>query len=832
MGSFWRVIVPEAATNHIKNPSFEENVSDGWTLEDAGAGAAVEQRPRAYVGAYSAKLTAGDAACQLKSNDITLADDETLYLQAQVWTETPSTGKILIYDVTNTTVHGEVTASTVGAWELMKTSWKNETGGSVTVVAKLRNSAGDSASRVWFDSVQAEIDASSYTTYIDGNQPGCEWLGEPHNSTSQRSGQSRAGGRVYDLEDYHFFPEGASGIGAPPVEHDMQEYALLPGGEVADYKLHPRTFTVQGYIDGSSYSDLLANRQALLSILSPSSHPGNQPVTLRFCHAVDEDPVREIRARYISGLEYRRGPDDGFREKNVDIQFEAADPLWTEIGQSAQVLDTNDSYTFRYIAARLRSTGQWSALGLAAHTTAAAVYAAAFNPVDGKYYIGGDFTGWGGVAGRDYVARYDPEAGAWETVVGASDVGDVVRCIVVAPNGDVFFGGDFLNVNSVAANDYIVQYDLSADDWLPLGTPSSAVVGSPGVWAMALCAGGLVVGGDFEDWAGTANRNYVALWNGSAWSTVGAVSDGTGRVAAIVVDSQDNYYLAGAFTNWDGDGDADYLVKWDGTAWAPLSTSDVFTSANNGLVIGDDDVLYVLGGFSNHGDANGDGIVSWNGTAYSSLGEGLDVSGGNDAFTGVIGPDGLLYVVGAFLKADGITLSQRVAVWNGSSWNHLDVDLPGSPTVSAVCVGPVDAQVPTNYDLWLGFNTTGAGTAAGTATVTNDGTADAYPTIVVERVGGTLAKLTSIRNETTGKTLLFNYALYGDEVLTIDLASKAKSISSNIWGPRWSAARPACDVGEFALQPGDNQITAFVDTAGSPTITAYMLWRDTYLSAD
>jgi hypothetical protein len=36
----------------------------------------------------------------------------------------------------------------------------------------------------------------------------------------------------------------------------------------------------------------------------------------------------------------------------------------------------------------------------------------------------------------------------------------------------------------------------------------------------------------------------------------------------------------------------------------------------------------------------------------------------------------------------------------------------------------------------------------------------------------------------------------------------------------------------FALQPGANTITLFVRTDPAPTVTAYLRYKDTYLSAD
>ena len=55
---------------------------------------------------------------------------------------------------------------------------------------------------------------------------------------------------------------------------------------------------------------------------------------------------------------------------------------------------------------------------------------------------------------------------------------------------------------------------------------------------------------------------------------------------------------------------------------------------------------------------------------------------------------------------------------------------------------------------------------------------------------------------------------------------------SSFYGSRLDAIISNSDFSDFVLQPGDNTVTAFVDVAGAPTVTAYMVWRDGYWSVD
>jgi len=160
----------------------------------------------------------------------------------------------------------------------------------------------------------------------------------------------------------------------------------------------------------------------------------------------------------------------------------------------------------------------------------------------------------------------------------------------------------------------------------------------------------------------------------------------------------------------------------------------------------------------------------------------------------------------------------------------MDINLPGTPRVRGVTVGNLDPVIASNYDIYIGFDETGQSVISGLVTVINAGSTPAYPIINVSRSGGTQATLEQVRNETTGQVLLFDYNLLDGERLTIDLRPTRKSIISSMFGSRPEAILANSDFGEFSLQPGNNDITSFVDVAGAPTITAWIEWRTAYKS--
>jgi hypothetical protein len=440
---------------------------------------------------------------------------------------------------------------------------------------------------------------------------------------------------------------------------------------------------------------------------------------------------------------------------------------------------------------------------------------------DGSVYFGGNFDGINNdsPAGSDYVIRFDPSDQSFNLLVGASDVNSTVYDIVEGPDGTIYLCGTFTAVNGVGTADYIVSYDPSADTWSSLGDPDSGAAAITSCLAMAFdSSGNLYVVGNFTNFADVAAADYIAKWNGTAWSAVGAPSVGAGYPNSIAIDSQDNIVVGGLFTNFAGDADADYLARWNGSAWADLGSGtqggDVYA-----LAFGQDDILYIGGDFTDQGgETDCDYICSWNGRQFSNLG--TYVSAAVDDIT--IAPDGRVFVAGnAFWACE-------FSAWNGAAWEVWDTDAG----VERIAIGPADPTIPTNYDIWIGDDASTSREIAGTTTVTNDGTKARNPVFKVSRSGGTSATLYTLRNETTGKILMFDYDLLDGETLTVDCRPGKRSITSSFFGERPAAILANSDFGSFDLKPGSNQITCFVDVAGAPTVTAWLEYRDAYLGMD
>ena len=313
----------------------------------------------------------------------------------------------------------------------------------------------------------------------------------------------------------------------------------------------------------------------------------------------------------------------------------------------------------------------WSALGSGIN---GAVYALAVSGTN--LFAGGSFTAAGGVA-ANCIAAWN--GNAWSALGGSGMsqgmfyglYGTVVNALAVS-GGTLYAGGSFTRaggVSGVAANS-IAAWNGSA--WSPLGAgmPSGGMVS-----ALAVSGTTLYAAGKFET-AGDVTVNHIAAWNGSAWSALGAGMDGlayppwlvTGfypYVNALAV-SGTNLYAGGYFTKAGGV-TANYIAAWNGSAWSALgagmggSYPYVYALAASGTT------LYAGGNFTNAAGTAANHIAAWDGSTWSALGSGV---GGVTTATSrpavwALASDGAghVFVGGAFSWA-GTNVSSSIAQAN------------------------------------------------------------------------------------------------------------------------------------------------------------------------
>ncbi len=276
----------------------------------------------------------------------------------------------------------------------------------------------------------------------------------------------------------------------------------------------------------------------------------------------------------------------------------------------------------------------------------------------------------------------------WGLVVGPRLEWRRRRCIhdlvyVIAVSGaNVYAGGNFNDAAGIAEADHVARWNGSA--WSALGSNGSgdgAITGD--VRALLTTAGGVYVGGGFWNAAGIPEADSLAYWNGSAWSAIGSNGAGDGvfnlAVRAIVLNGS-TLYAAGDFSNAGGIAEADYVAQWNGAAWSALGSNGAGNGALNHSVYdlelsGSD--LYASGSFTDAaGIAAADRVARWNGSAWSALGSDGAGNGAldGDAYALAVSSSSV-FAGGAFNNAAGIAEADKVAAWS-------DAAPPALPTLS------------------------------------------------------------------------------------------------------------------------------------------------------
>jgi hypothetical protein len=300
------------------------------------------------------------------------------------------------------------------------------------------------------------------------------------------------------------------------------------------------------------------------------------------------------------------------------------------------------------------------------------VYAMAIFDEDGpggnppSLIVGGHFTSAGGAAVNN-IARWNGTA--WSDVGGGVTGGSawILSLHVAKPSAgaapSLYVGGNFTTAGGTPANN-IARWNGATWSALGAGTAGN------GGWVRSICAytasgsgTQIYAGGDFTS-AGGIPLNFIARWNGAAWSALGSTVGTSGGVFAMTVYGG-NLVVGGAFPTVGtptsvppSDVACNYVAKWNGTAWSAFGSG--VNSTVNALFV-DGGSLYLGGNFTTASGTPANRIARWNGGGFSALGTGtsgrvLSLA----AFDDECGHS--IYAGGEFLTAGGIT-TNFIARW-------------------------------------------------------------------------------------------------------------------------------------------------------------------------
>jgi hypothetical protein len=242
---------------------------------------------------------------------------------------------------------------------------------------------------------------------------------------------------------------------------------------------------------------------------------------------------------------------------------------------------------------------------------------AALQIIGSTLYVGGSFANGAGIPSADFLLACDLNTGVTRsTSLRDGDINGGVYALTRDVNGTLYAGGQFINMAGIPAADHVASYDGT---WHALGSGPSTGGGAVDDYVRSLASNGtdVYIGTDSVNVAGIPQADHVAMWNGSAWSALGANSAGTDGwlpatafiYAIAAKDSQ--VVVTGSFQNADGNALADNIANFDGTAWTPLGSNGAGNGPwiGNGLavaIVGKD--IYVGGNFT---AAGGDPLATY-----------------------------------------------------------------------------------------------------------------------------------------------------------------------------------------------------------------------------
>lgn len=801
---FFSVIIPEQTVNIVTNPSIEL-ATTGYTA--TGGAAIARSATQQRYGAYSLAITPSAATT-----------DGVFYGTVSLTSGTAYTFSVDIlgiagvpYQIYFATTGGVLVGTAyrfraTGRWQRVRVTYPETS----TTTRRLYVTKDTSASVGVFYIDGLQVEAKAYpTTYTDGDQRGFlptqvayQWTGTAHASTSTRSAQTRAGGKLVNLDTYGFRVLSYIGLGMAALTLVSTPFALGDGAQFQRATAQSREFALAGQFDAPSLSQLQRLRSDMHAALAPTGVAQQQPLVLRYqahrCETPTGPPL-DLVCHYNGGLE---GNTDNLYSERAALKFTQYLPYIQAAGTQAATLGYQTSVTSVNNILQRSAAGAWSALGTGANDTVRVITRTA----DDVLYAGGDFTDAGG-SGADFIASWN--GSAWSVLSSATAINNIVYALALAPDGvTLYVGGNFTNAGGVGAADYIATWNSATNTWGALGTGMNAVVLDITVGP----DGAVYAVGDFTT-AGGGAAARAAKWDGSAWSAMGTGLAAAGH--AVIVGSDGNLYAGGAFASAGGVADTARIARWNGSAWSALGTG--MGNTVRALAVGPDGSLYAAGDFSTAGGTAAARVAQWNGAAWSPLGPGV----GSDVYAlSVYG--GALYAGGAFSLAGGFSVPDGIAVWTGSAWVPADADLPGAVVVAALHT--TRAGVLTAG--W--FINAGTATVATTTTVTNSGSAPAAPRIMFTGPG----RVYQVINTTTGDALYFNLTLLAGETATLDLTPNNISFASTFRGNILNAIIPGSQLASFRLLPGANTISVFISGTTTAATSATMIWTPAYLSVD
>ncbi len=802
VGPYWSYIAPVEGTALNDNPSYERGTAGAAAIQGAALGSAANEQ---QFGAWSlsvAPTSNGTSGAYLGT--FAASNGSTYTYSAYVQGVNNVSYMLAVADTSNALL-GSILFTGGGTWQRYSGTYTEASGANRRIIVRKN---GDTTTGTCYVDGWNVCPGPNLQTYLDGDQEGCIWLGAPHASQSNRSGQSRAGGSVIPLASIGFTVDESLGIGMPQVENSSQSYAIVPGAEFQRQRARERTITLTSYLVGTSWGDLHQKRKAAINTFNMDAFTPQQPT--RFLYTGGLGTV-QIDAIYDGGMEF--GKPDGF-EETVSVRFVAYQPYWTATTDEGTALAPRVNLGSTNWIAQRNPLGGWGTLGANGSTVDSTVDALCYS--NGTLYLGGRFGSAGGTKSGG-LAFYTPANNRFGTLGGTVEGANGVRVVTVDAAGTVYFGGPFTNISGLSNTRFIARWDAAGG----FGTLVGGTVNATAE-AMGWTGGTLVIGGNFTAVAGSST-GHIVLWTRAGYGTT---TNGTfsGEVFAVATGLDRRIFAVGQGAITVGGTSANSIGQWANGTWGTMGVGLSPLGGGLGgqaLSIGPNGLLYIGGGFGSAGNGSVESTTQWNGVQFSPMAGGLGQLGAGDinVYSLFASSNGNVLAVGDFTNTGSRKLPSGIAEWNGYVWLPLSL----SPASATQIIQAPDSSL---FLAGLGAGTT---TAAAVGTIVNTGMSEAYPTLVARNTSTGTVRFYEFSNTLTGDRIFFDLITDPGEVITLDLTPGARSFTSSFQGSIFGAILGGSNIATWRLLPGTNWVSFFAD---SDNVATSLYWRPRHESGD
>ncbi|MCK5280450.1 MAG: hypothetical protein KAK04_17970, partial [Cyclobacteriaceae bacterium] len=171
---------------------------------------------------------------------------------------------------------------------------------------------------------------------------------------------------------------------------------------------------------------------------------------------------------------------------------------------------------------------------------------------------------------------------------------------------------------------------------------------------------------------GNIDVSNIAKWNGTEWSAIGSIENGSVRALEVYKQS---LYAGGFFDSVNGINTGS-IASYNGASWVALGATDGLELKSTGAVKHMavlKDILYIAGEFSTNNDDVSE-LIMWNGSQLSDFGRAFSFY--QNSISELTAINDKLYIGGSFRNVVG-SQANNILQWDGDNWGIMSEGVTG-----------------------------------------------------------------------------------------------------------------------------------------------------------